>query len=681
MKKYLMTGIAAMMFCGVFTSCSRDTDFGGSTQQQIMETYEQAFQSRFGTPAVNQDWGFGSSRANTRATGDFANYHGAEPNGHLWTSFGFHAPDELTPGQKLRVQFYFQMVKNPGNAEDQGVMDFFMQQVYDGATDPITNYGYTSPTYSKEVYPAANGTTEIESGKHMDHLTAGDDNSSYHIYNFNNANYPNPIPNVANWDQTTLDDPTQEHSDQIMLMLNTPTKHFGYANSDASYVRTDRWRLVSGEVIDNYCDNVNNSGWTAFLAAHEGVEDKQCYWDDWHRSYIGFDFDMIPDSTIFDGQYVDKDGAPVYDLVNQKDRIHHIEYTYYSKWLGTNTQVWNGTAFVDASNYGDLVGDENSGYRFYPYMPGTTKRVHVLNCKTNEYCGTSETVQDDFWEYEYRENGDYKGKFYRVDNMISYLTAGKLPISGDEQPKTWILVNSRPDGYYSDWIVSFMPADGGDVPPGPTPTTVIEKLRVIAEDLTVSQNTDFDFNDVVFDVIWTKVYSDETLATLSSQTVQITLQAAGGTLPLYVDGKEVHHEFDVDLHTMVNTNAKHLGMNGKDDATPVTWTTTNYSGTTIGEIANSIDVYVIKNGETCHLSAPVGGIASKIGVKFINDQGYQWCDEREDIDHRYSLSDGTPLFSNWVQGIYPADDWYDYAYDEIVKYRAALSAANNSTNP
>ena len=36
-----MTGMAAMVFCGVFTSCSRDTDLGGSNpQQSIQETYE-----------------------------------------------------------------------------------------------------------------------------------------------------------------------------------------------------------------------------------------------------------------------------------------------------------------------------------------------------------------------------------------------------------------------------------------------------------------------------------------------------------------------------------------------------------------------------------------------------------------------------------------------------------------
>ena len=98
----------------------------------------------------------------------------------------------------------------------------------------------------------------------------------------------------------------------------------------------------------------------------------------------------------------------------------------------------------------------------------------------------------------------------------------------------------------------------------------------------------------------------------------------------------------------------------------------NVANMTIGEIANEIPVYVVKNGVDCYLTAPVGGIASKIGVKC----NYVWCDEREDLDHRYSLADGTSLFRNWVQGIAPADGWYNYAKQEIDAYKAALQNQN-----
>jgi hypothetical protein len=69
MKKYLITGLAAVAISGMFTSCTHDTDAGGSGNLGVVETYEQAFISRFGTPSADADWGFGNgaTKAGTRA--------------------------------------------------------------------------------------------------------------------------------------------------------------------------------------------------------------------------------------------------------------------------------------------------------------------------------------------------------------------------------------------------------------------------------------------------------------------------------------------------------------------------------------------------------------------------------------------------------------------------------------
>jgi hypothetical protein len=71
MKKYLMTGVAALAICAAFTSCSKggdelyDPDFGNKV---VAATYEDAFRSVFGNPAPTQEWGFGSA-AGTRNNG------------------------------------------------------------------------------------------------------------------------------------------------------------------------------------------------------------------------------------------------------------------------------------------------------------------------------------------------------------------------------------------------------------------------------------------------------------------------------------------------------------------------------------------------------------------------------------------------------------------------------------
>ena len=83
------------------------------------------------------------------------------------------------------------------------------------------------------------------------------------------------------------------------------------------------------------------------------------------------------------------------------------------------------------------------------------------------------------------------------------------------------------DGYYDNWIIKITPAlyRGNDA------------RRIMCEDLGATD--DFDFNDVVFDV-----YNDWRGAV-------ITLQAAGGTLPITVAGKNVHEAFGT--NEMVNT--------------------------------------------------------------------------------------------------------------------------------
>jgi hypothetical protein len=68
MKKYLMKGFAAIVFCGAIASCSHDMDSGSdAVQTSVVEKYEKAFVTRFGEPASTQTWGFGSGKAMTRS--------------------------------------------------------------------------------------------------------------------------------------------------------------------------------------------------------------------------------------------------------------------------------------------------------------------------------------------------------------------------------------------------------------------------------------------------------------------------------------------------------------------------------------------------------------------------------------------------------------------------------------
>ena len=67
MKKNLMTGIAAAICLG-FSSCSK-FDFTPITHgEEVYESYETAFVNKFGEPAPEQTWGFGTSSSRAAIT-------------------------------------------------------------------------------------------------------------------------------------------------------------------------------------------------------------------------------------------------------------------------------------------------------------------------------------------------------------------------------------------------------------------------------------------------------------------------------------------------------------------------------------------------------------------------------------------------------------------------------------
>jgi len=576
-----MTGMAALAICAAFTSCSKDTDVYNTgviqenTKQTIVNNYNEAFVKTFGQPAANHQWGFVNyAKSGTRADGAFADHVGAYPDANNWTRDGFLAPDPLTQSQKLRAQYYFQMnkIENP-NRPNYGTKDFFVQQVYDGGTDPMAGK-------SAEVYDAADESTKINSGEHMDHLTAGPDH--LHIYNFNNGTC-STNGNVANRDQTDVNNTNQQHSDEIQLMLNTPTSCFGYANSDASCVRDDRWTLVSAATIDAFCDgDANFKTWLA-ERLNSGEVDKKCD-DEFHRDFIGFDFDMIPDESIFSGTEV---------------------------WVDKENPSWPGEKEYKGKTY-----SEWDYYRYDLYGA----KYHFVSANRNQYCGESQTIDP--------EPSD--------DDALTLLQNGWLPASGSAN-KTWVKVGGCNDGYFSDWIVTFMPADAG-VDPEYT-------LRVICEDLNAqaqagdTEDSDWDFNDLVFDV-----------AFLGSDQVQIKVVAVGGTLPIRINGEnalEAHGLFGQDTGKMINTGAGAKFPNQAYEATSTPDAaifTRTITGVDAAYGAN-IKVEVQKGNDWIELEAKPGQPASKMGVM----PDFTICTERQDIRTRYSnfvawVNTQTPIY-------------------------------------
>ena len=599
MKKYLMKGFAAIVFCGAIASCSHDIESGSdAVQSKVQETYEKAFVTRFGTPASTQTWGFGTSaKANTRAANTEHNQWAAVDN-----IYKLLVPPALTPGQIQRVKVYFQYNRYL-TYEDPHLTDFFVQQVYEGSTDP--------GALSTEVYTAGNG-TRVVAGDHMDKLTVGV--AETHINDFNSADCgESTVLNNGTKQNDYVPDGTT-HQDKITLMLGESTEYVGFWCSEGSVQHNDCCALAGADVIDAWATSDEVKAW----AQANNIDLGSTVVDEWDRSFVGLDYEQVSPEDLFRQKYVWPDGnrseVKVWDFCSDTNNTHKV--------------MLNGQ-LVDANTV------PNDQLLFPNGEP-----VKWVDDNTNMYLGQNlGTNQNTFNK---QENGV---KYYDLDALYDCINQGAYPKLNNME---FIKGLGGRDYVFSDWIVTLTPAKRFDI------EEEVDEIVVLAEDLTIDDaRPDFDFNDVVFKVTQYK-------SGAKSGQVWVTLLAAGGTLPLTVDGHEVHEEFananpdkTILVTTMINT-----AKNGHTAYKTASFQVTNPRGSNIQEIANNIPVVVTKFGEQILLVAPTGGVPSKIAVKtdFLTDPGRGWCDERQDIDEKYNVQ-ATPLFKSYVRGELD-DNWY-----------------------
>ena len=252
MKKYLMTGIAAIAMCAAFTSCSHDVDpvsqedLNKMAAEKVVNNYNQAFIATFGQPAANQDWGFGTSVTRT-----------AKTESNLWyedkpTGYGLQKPADLFPEEIEYVMDWFSQVRQ-GHGEVLDVNNYFVQQVaygnkYDqGVKYPVSGQVFETIRNGQAVYRTEN--YEVQSKEHMDWIAANmtanveSEQDCDHVNNFNTG------------------------SGSLMYMEDSETK-YGFAFKDS-------WGTVDKLVSTNY------------YMVHLVADYKGKHIDGW---YVGFDY-------------------------------------------------------------------------------------------------------------------------------------------------------------------------------------------------------------------------------------------------------------------------------------------------------------------------------------------------------------------------------------------------------
>lgn len=590
-----MTGVAAIALCAAFTSCSKSEELydqgvvDGQKVASFEEQYAAAFTKYIGGPVgPNVDWGFGSG---TRALNMTA---GANKNRNLWAAtdgdFKLLVPTPLSEGQKNRVRAYFQQNRYL-TWQQPNMTDYFVQQVYTGGTN-------TSGSLSQEIYTKAVG-DPVTGAAHMDYLTIG----GVHVFDFNGADDVNIATDVK--DNNTKTNDSKYHSDGITLMIGVTPTNVGYKVSDGSVEHTDHMALVGAKVIDDWARAqtpiIGEDVWYG--------KDKDGYDNSfWNRSFVGLDYEQVPASQAFSGEYV---------------KVDEIQPGYI--WDSATNTILSKAEYKTKYNTEYLL-DRNGN------------KIPYLITNTNEFLAQSSNFpsQDSYMPRKEIRTG-YTDQVLDLQLIYGKLDDNCYPVS-TKQLQEWMKNVGGRDYYYSDWIVTLAPAQQIEIDETPS-------YRVIAEDLSAQGDTDFDFNDVVFDV-----------EPIDAGHAKLVLQACGGIYRLEVDGVEVHglYGYSADekgLFPMINTGdgPSNLGTRIIRDNYVGDFSTDANIRATIKRI--TIKVWKPTSKEStdvveCTLSANNGQPASKVLV----DKSFGIVPEHQSIANEYGL------FTSYARGEWQEGD-------------------------
>ena len=712
-----MTAATAIVLGGLMTSCTKDTDFSGAeATQSITEKYEQIFVTAFGQPAPTQTWGFGENTvASTRAI---------NVNDDVYDDFNLPTTTELTnaypgsiPNDADEVKDLESMEKYKTQEYNNGNIYFIYSKNGGGHNYKITSTGEVSigGTWANEsnqiynVYVSVNGNVTLKrngtefmnlyilsgnvtldssfgecgglisvaSGATLndarDHIahnggiklfnrgTVNATNSSYMIgnnaYIYNQGTFD--VNGHLNYNAGSANPPYFFNvGDDVLLTADSFT-----LNSNGGFI-SDGTVEIEGltKVTQQGIIWVNNGHYTTGtleFSAKNGTFYNYCQLivED-NCKFLDGEFNMMQNSYA-------KIGTGMFDnfIVNMHNNsgINIISGSKFER-QGQGTfqgfRAVNDNAVVYVRLGGQTYVPSHVGAAFHVQGANLTlayNSIKFYNSYNGDFGNYSNFNGPNYWDETTAEalKGDQDGRItwdlHNVTKLVTgddFASTGFTTIEG-ECAATW---NGEPGG-------------GGDTDP--------EVVRIIAEDLTWgSENGDFDFNDVIFDVQLID----------NGSNIRITLLAAGGTLPLYIAGVEVHEKFGVSTSTMVNTYTDNNGNLIKDH-NPVSFTIPNQDkknfvldangnetyppyGSTVKDVAWKLPVEVLKllsngNRGLVELTAPVGKAAAKVAVG--NDYN-DWCPERTSVDDKFfdqGLRKGK--FSMYVKKEVPyAEDnsWY-----------------------
>ena len=368
MKKYLMTGIAALAMCAAFTSCSKDPGFDQTTPEQLAQAqYDAAFIKAFGQPAANQDWGFGTKLTRGSASGTQVLKHDMVSQGY---------PIEREPaalveahdGYKSERQFVTEWFQNnPGlTPEGLDIENFFLQYVSGDDSNKPGNWYNPNGTLKQEF--TANG--------QMDYLVVGESmTDNVHVLDFNaKSGGPFGVIYIKNGSALTFGyhssygeaqySPTNDgcYYDFKLAKIDVPGVGEGWYVGLSLYAKKyDNGIQILGEQRHNYAED-----WILKIIPDEPVSEPnyRVIAEDLNASEkTDFDFndvvfDVIPNEAKNAAKIVLRAAGGIYKLTVGGREVHEAfgeSADANGLYPMINTNPWNPE--VKATLFEDYVGD------------------------------------------------------------------------------------------------------------------------------------------------------------------------------------------------------------------------------------------------------------------------------------------------------------------------------------
>lgn len=431
-----------------------------------------------------------------------------------------------------------------------------------GKIDPNHDWGMNMPGISGSTRATVDNRNEWVSKYHLNvpgwpdtyysKAVSGEQTNGYHSVSSSGDN-PSYSITVPTADRHPAGDVTDEEIQYVSWWFRThkPTSiQVHWTDFYVQGISADNDRDSDGNLIntiERY--EKKESGWT------RGQDDHSIYTIDYFSAAV-----MQPDiATSEDGwdhvKNYNRNGSNSLDAVNPIDmRKDTINWNLTSDYKCNYTNSENAT-----------VPTDNRLIAFYMSSGTENFRAHYPQ-DTGE--------QDHDWFYKYvngvkQDTRDQGEQSWALVHLAFVGPSGRIydgyylgfdyqcykPETQDGEGNVNKYCYHEADGYYSNWIFKLTPAT-----PLEEPQLVDLSRRIMCEDL--GNTYDFDFNDVVFDATY-NISADDYAGYLdgskSDSPIDITirLQAAGGTMPIYVGS-----------NPQANMEAHHLLGNHRSD-TPV----------------------------------------------------------------------------------------------------------------